>query len=130
MRAQDPEDFIENGGWSFLDVDQSDSEEEAEEESDFAPRCVAGRERACGRRVAAGRKATAGGVGWAWALATLGSCSHAAPCPAPPLAVLAVPGAHIIWLTVELGKAAPFHMPASTAARGLLGEVSPGALTA
>jgi hypothetical protein len=36
---QDPEGFIESGGWSFLDADQSDSEEEGEdEESDFAPR--------------------------------------------------------------------------------------------
>ncbi|KAI3435579.1 hypothetical protein D9Q98_001644 [Chlorella vulgaris] len=35
---EDPEGFIESGGWSFLDADQSDSEEEGEdEESDFAP---------------------------------------------------------------------------------------------
>ena len=39
-RAQDPEGFIEDGGWSFLDAEQSDSDaEEGEEESDFAPRC-------------------------------------------------------------------------------------------
>ncbi|EFN58683.1 hypothetical protein CHLNCDRAFT_140286 [Chlorella variabilis] len=35
---EDPEGFIEDGGWSFLDAEQSDSEEEGdEEESDFAP---------------------------------------------------------------------------------------------
>ena len=38
-KLQDPEAFIEDGGWSFLDADQSDSDEEGdEEESDFAPR--------------------------------------------------------------------------------------------
>lgn len=37
--AQDPEGFIEDGGWSFLDAEQSDSDEDGEdEESDFAPR--------------------------------------------------------------------------------------------
>lgn len=36
---QDPEGFIEDGGWSFLDASQSDSEgDDADEESDFAPR--------------------------------------------------------------------------------------------
>jgi len=36
---QDPEAFIESGGWSFLDADQTDSEDEAgEEESEFEPR--------------------------------------------------------------------------------------------
>jgi nucleosome binding factor SPN SPT16 subunit len=36
---QDPEGFIQDGGWSFLDAEQSDSEDEGdEEESDFAPR--------------------------------------------------------------------------------------------
>ena len=36
---QDPEGFIEDGGWSFLDAEQSDSDEEdGDEESDFAPR--------------------------------------------------------------------------------------------
>lgn len=35
---EDPEGFIEDGGWSFLDQSQTDSEEEeGEEESDFAP---------------------------------------------------------------------------------------------
>ncbi|GAB4820394.1 hypothetical protein N2152v2_007440 [Parachlorella kessleri] len=34
---EDPEQFIADGGWNFLDVEQSDSEEEADEESDFAP---------------------------------------------------------------------------------------------
>ena len=39
---EDPEGFIEDGGWSFLDAEQSDSEEEGgEEESDFAPRSAA-----------------------------------------------------------------------------------------
>lgn len=39
--VQDPEGFIEDGGWSFLDAEQSDSEDEdGEEESDFAPRSV------------------------------------------------------------------------------------------
>lgn len=34
----DPEGFVEAGGWNFLDADQSDSEDEdGEEESDFAP---------------------------------------------------------------------------------------------
>lgn len=40
---QDPEGFIEDGGWSFLDAEQSDSEGEGEEEeSDFAPRYISG----------------------------------------------------------------------------------------
>lgn len=40
LLLQDPEGFIEDGGWSFLDAEQSDSDaEEGEEESDFAPRC-------------------------------------------------------------------------------------------
>lgn len=40
LLTQDPEGFIEDGGWSFLDAEQSDSDaEEGEEESDFAPRC-------------------------------------------------------------------------------------------
>jgi nucleosome binding factor SPN SPT16 subunit len=35
---EDPEGFIEDGGWSFLDAEQSDSDaEDGEEESDFAP---------------------------------------------------------------------------------------------
>lgn len=34
---QDPEGFIHSGGWSFLDTSQTDSEEEAEEESEFSP---------------------------------------------------------------------------------------------
>jgi nucleosome binding factor SPN SPT16 subunit len=39
MCVQDPEGFIEDGGWSFLDAEQSDSDDEdGEEESDFAPR--------------------------------------------------------------------------------------------
>lgn len=37
---QDPEGFVESGGWNFLDADQSDSEEEMEEESEFEPRYV------------------------------------------------------------------------------------------
>lgn len=38
---EDPEGFIEQGGWSFLDAEQTDSEdEEAEMESDFEPRYV------------------------------------------------------------------------------------------
>lgn len=38
---EDPEGFVESGGWNFLDADQSDSEgEDGEEESDFAPRLV------------------------------------------------------------------------------------------
>lgn len=38
---EDPEAFVEAGGWGFLDAEQSDSEEEDEgEESDFAPRLV------------------------------------------------------------------------------------------
>lgn len=58
--AQDPEGFIEDGGWSFLDVEQSDSEEEGEEESDFAPRWAAGR---AGRGVAErGMSGWVGGV--------------------------------------------------------------------
>jgi nucleosome binding factor SPN SPT16 subunit len=37
--VQDPEGFVEDGGWNFLDADQSDSEEEeGEEESEFEPR--------------------------------------------------------------------------------------------
>ena len=36
--SQDPEGFVEDGGWNFLDADQSDSEGDDEEESDFAPR--------------------------------------------------------------------------------------------
>jgi len=35
---QDPEGFIESGGWNFLDADQSDSEDGSEEESEFEPR--------------------------------------------------------------------------------------------
>lgn len=35
---QDPEGFIEDGGWNFLDAEQSDSEEDDEEESEFEPR--------------------------------------------------------------------------------------------
>lgn len=35
---EDPKGFIESGGWSFLDADQTDSEEEAAEESEFEPR--------------------------------------------------------------------------------------------
>jgi hypothetical protein len=39
LSLQDPEGFIEDGGWSFLDADQSDSEDEdGEESSEFAPR--------------------------------------------------------------------------------------------
>ena len=35
---EDPEGFVESGGWNFLDADQSDSDDEdGEEESDFAP---------------------------------------------------------------------------------------------
>ncbi len=34
---EDPEGFVESGGWNFLDGDQTDSEEEAEEESEFEP---------------------------------------------------------------------------------------------
>jgi nucleosome binding factor SPN SPT16 subunit len=34
---EDPEGFVEDGGWNFLDADQSDSEQSAEDESDFAP---------------------------------------------------------------------------------------------
>lgn len=34
---EDPEGFVETGGWNFLDGDQTDSEEEAEEESEFEP---------------------------------------------------------------------------------------------
>ncbi|KAL6771432.1 hypothetical protein ACKKBG_A26355 [Auxenochlorella protothecoides x Auxenochlorella symbiontica] len=34
---EDPEGFIHSGGWSFLDTSQTDSEEEAEEESEFSP---------------------------------------------------------------------------------------------
>lgn len=34
---EDPEGFVESGGWNFLDGDQSDSEEDAEEESEFEP---------------------------------------------------------------------------------------------
>ena len=38
-RLQDPEGFVESGGWNFLDADQSDSDGEgSEEESDFEPR--------------------------------------------------------------------------------------------
>lgn len=38
---QDPEAFVEDGGWSFLDMAQSDSEDEdGEQESDFEPRSV------------------------------------------------------------------------------------------
>ncbi|CAB4001027.1 Hypothetical predicted protein, partial [Paramuricea clavata] len=37
--TNDPQDFIENGGWSFLEPDSSDEEqaEEEEEESEYAP---------------------------------------------------------------------------------------------
>lgn len=34
---EDPEGFVADGGWNFLDADQSDSEESGEEESDFEP---------------------------------------------------------------------------------------------
>ena len=34
---EDPEGFVESGGWNFLDADQTDSEEEVEEESEFEP---------------------------------------------------------------------------------------------
>jgi nucleosome binding factor SPN SPT16 subunit len=35
---EDPEGFVENGGWSFLDAEATDSEDEDQEmESDFAP---------------------------------------------------------------------------------------------
>lgn len=39
VMVQDPEGFVEDGGWNFLDADQSDSEEEdGQEESEFEPR--------------------------------------------------------------------------------------------
>jgi nucleosome binding factor SPN SPT16 subunit len=34
---EDPEGFVQDGGWNFLDAEQSDSEQSGEEESDFAP---------------------------------------------------------------------------------------------
>ncbi len=34
---EDPEGFVEDGGWNFLDAEQSDSEGSGEDESDFAP---------------------------------------------------------------------------------------------
>lgn len=34
---EDPEGFVESGGWNFLDGDQTDSDEDPEEESDFEP---------------------------------------------------------------------------------------------
>ena len=34
---EDPQAFVEDGGWEFLDVAQSDSDDSGEEESDFAP---------------------------------------------------------------------------------------------
>jgi nucleosome binding factor SPN SPT16 subunit len=35
---QDPEGFVEEGGWKFLSMDQSDSEDEGgDEESEFEP---------------------------------------------------------------------------------------------
>ena len=30
----DPQKFVEDGGWDFLDLDKSDEEDEEEEESD------------------------------------------------------------------------------------------------
>lgn len=38
----DPEDFIANGGWDFLNLEQTDSDDEAEEESDGAAGMGAG----------------------------------------------------------------------------------------
>lgn len=34
---EDPEGFIEDGGWNFLDVEGSESEDEGSQQSDFAP---------------------------------------------------------------------------------------------
>ena len=38
IARQDPEGFVESGGWNFLDADQSDSEDGSEPESEFEPR--------------------------------------------------------------------------------------------
>jgi len=51
IALQDPEGFVESGGWNFLDADQSDSEDDSEPESEFEPRyaCPDARPASCVR---------------------------------------------------------------------------------
>jgi nucleosome binding factor SPN SPT16 subunit len=54
IALQDPEGFVESGGWNFLDADQSDSEDGSEPESEFEPRyaCPDARPASCFRNAA------------------------------------------------------------------------------